>query len=151
MRKIKIILGDAVFNAELADTAAADKIWDALPMECAFNTWGDEIYFSIPVETGLDSTAREVVQMGDLGYGAIAKLPDIYPIISANPTQLNLYSLFRCLDAAQTIAVGGKAIFEVTLGITAYQVEIDPKLGPVKRHFQLPRQFWPLALVHPSR
>ena len=68
MRKINIILGDTVFKAELADTTTADKIWEALPMESAFNTWGDEIYFSIPVETGLDPTAREVVDLGDLAY-----------------------------------------------------------------------------------
>ena len=68
MRKINIILGDTVFKAELEDTTTADKIWEALPIESAFNTWGDEIYFSIPVETGLDPTAREVVDLGDLGY-----------------------------------------------------------------------------------
>jgi len=68
MRQINIILGDAVFRAELTDTSTADQIWGALPIECAFNTWGDEIYFSIPVEADLDSTAREVVDPGDLGY-----------------------------------------------------------------------------------
>jgi hypothetical protein len=32
------------------------------------NTWGDEIYFKIPVTSALDETAREVVEKGDLGY-----------------------------------------------------------------------------------
>ncbi|MBI4774095.1 MAG: hypothetical protein HY788_07940 [Deltaproteobacteria bacterium] len=68
MRQINIILGGAVFRAEPADTSTADKIWEALPIECAFNTWGDEMYYSIPVEADLDSTAREVVELGDLGY-----------------------------------------------------------------------------------
>ena len=31
-------------------------------------TWGDEIYFDVPVHAGLDDTAREVVDKGDLGY-----------------------------------------------------------------------------------
>ena len=29
---------------------------------------GDEIYFTIPVDAELDETAREEVEMGDLGY-----------------------------------------------------------------------------------
>jgi hypothetical protein len=31
-------------------------------------TWGDEIYFDVPVHVSLDNTAREVVNKGDLGY-----------------------------------------------------------------------------------
>ena len=31
-------------------------------------TWGDEIYFRIPVEQDLEDTAVEVVAVGDLGY-----------------------------------------------------------------------------------
>ncbi|MCK8600824.1 cyclophilin-like family protein [Desulfoferrobacter suflitae] len=31
-------------------------------------TWGDEIYFPIPVEQPLDDAAAEIVDMGDLGY-----------------------------------------------------------------------------------
>lgn len=55
-------------EAELADTACARKIFEALPVEARANTWGDEIYFRIPVEEELDDTATEVVQVGDLGY-----------------------------------------------------------------------------------
>lgn len=42
-------------------------IWDALPIEARANTWGDEVYFSIPVEVE-EENPREVVEMGDLGY-----------------------------------------------------------------------------------
>lgn len=45
----------------------AQSIWDALPLEARANTWGDEIYFSIPVETEAENP-KEVVEMGDLGY-----------------------------------------------------------------------------------
>ena len=68
MRQIKIILGDLVVEAELGDSETAKKVWTALPVETSFNTWGDEIYFPIPVEAELDSEAHEVVQYGDLGY-----------------------------------------------------------------------------------
>ncbi len=37
------------------------------------NTWGDEIYFKIPVTSTLDETAKEVVEKGDLGYWPTGK------------------------------------------------------------------------------
>ena len=45
----------------------AQAIWEALPIEARANTWGDEIYFSIPVNVGAENT-KEIVEMGDLGY-----------------------------------------------------------------------------------
>ncbi|MFX0196693.1 MAG: cyclophilin-like fold protein [Candidatus Hodarchaeota archaeon] len=42
-------------------------IWDALPFESKVQTWGDEIYFSIPVDIA-EENAKEVVELGDLGY-----------------------------------------------------------------------------------
>lgn len=66
--KIKITVGEVVVDAELNDTPCARKIAAALPLETAFSTWGDEIYFSIPVETPLDESAKEIVEVGDLGY-----------------------------------------------------------------------------------
>jgi hypothetical protein len=36
-------------------------------LEARASTWGDEIYFSIPVNVDVEEP-REVVEMGDLGY-----------------------------------------------------------------------------------
>jgi hypothetical protein len=47
--------------------ATVKAIMEALPLEARANTWGDEIYFSIPVDAELENP-REVVEMGDLGY-----------------------------------------------------------------------------------
>jgi len=66
--KIRITVGKLSMEAELNDTATARKIAEALPISTSFNTWGDEIYFSIPVKAELDESAREVVDLGDLGY-----------------------------------------------------------------------------------
>jgi hypothetical protein len=52
----------------LYDSPTARKVKEALPIRASISTWGDEIYFAIPVEEGLDSTAREEVDLGDLGY-----------------------------------------------------------------------------------
>ena len=65
--RIKITAGDVIAYGELNDTVTAQKIWDALPIEARGNTWGDEIYFAIPVQTG-EENAQAVVDMGDLAY-----------------------------------------------------------------------------------
>jgi hypothetical protein len=63
-----ICIGDLTIEAELNKTPTAQRIAEALPISALFNTWGDEIYFSIPVVAELDDNAREVVAVGDLGY-----------------------------------------------------------------------------------
>lgn len=67
-RKIKIRVGPLNVEAELNDSKTAQLIWEALPIEGRVNTWGEEIYFSIPVKTGLETGSREVVSAGELGY-----------------------------------------------------------------------------------
>ena len=66
--RIRITVGEVALEAELNDSTTAAKIGEALPIRSSFNTWGDEIYFSVPVHAELDDTAREVVEIGDLGY-----------------------------------------------------------------------------------
>jgi hypothetical protein len=66
--KIRIIIGSLVLDAELNDSPTAQKVVKALPIRTSFDTWGDEIYFRIPVVSELDETAQEEVEMGDLGY-----------------------------------------------------------------------------------
>lgn len=65
---IEIRAGNVTLEAELHPTPTGKKVFDALPLNTSFDTWGDEIYFSIPVEAELDETAREEVSMGDLGF-----------------------------------------------------------------------------------
>ena len=66
--EIAIRIGPLTIEAELNDTPTARKITAALPIQASFNTWGDEIYFPIPVRSELDHSAREVVELGDLAY-----------------------------------------------------------------------------------
>jgi uncharacterized protein len=68
VRKIRIRAGDVVIEAELNESPTAMAIYEALPLSVSANTWGDEIYFSIPVKQKLDGTAAELVRIGDLGY-----------------------------------------------------------------------------------
>jgi hypothetical protein len=66
-KKIKITAGSLVVDAELNDIRTASAVWDALPIQANGSTWGDEVYFRIPVEAELEN-GQEVVELGDLGY-----------------------------------------------------------------------------------
>ena len=66
-KTITIKAGKIEVVAELNETKTARAIWDALPVKGRASTWGDEIYFSIPVRLD-EEDAQELVGMGDLGY-----------------------------------------------------------------------------------
>jgi hypothetical protein len=67
-RRIIIEIGGIKGEVILGESVAAHAIWDSLPIESACNTWGDEVYFDISISLALDETAREVVEVGDVGY-----------------------------------------------------------------------------------
>ncbi len=66
--KIKISVGNVELQGELKETDCAERIIKSLPLESDFQTWGDEFYFSIGLEMGLDETARQEVDVGTIGY-----------------------------------------------------------------------------------
>ena len=68
MNKITIQAGGVSMPAELNDNPTARQIWEALPIEGRANLWGDEIYFSIPVDADQEADARTDVDVGELGY-----------------------------------------------------------------------------------
>jgi hypothetical protein len=68
MNGITITCGSITLQADLNDTSTAAKIWEALPIEGRANTWGDEVYFEIPVHADQEPGARAEVEVGELGY-----------------------------------------------------------------------------------
>jgi hypothetical protein len=66
--KIRIKIGPLSLDAELNDTPTAKEVAKVIPLRTSFNTWGDEIYFTIPLQAESDESAREAVEIGDLGY-----------------------------------------------------------------------------------
>jgi uncharacterized protein len=68
MRRIQITAGSVTLPAELNDSPTARQVWDALPIEARASTWGDEIYFEIPVVARQAADARADVAVGELGY-----------------------------------------------------------------------------------
>ena len=65
--RIRITAGSIAAEATLHDSSTARAILDALPLEAKAETWGEEIYFAIPVSLKADG-AQPVVELGDLGY-----------------------------------------------------------------------------------
>lgn len=68
MRTIRITVGPVTLRAELLDTLTAEAIYAKLPLESRAQTWGDEVYFSTPVQARLEADARDVVQKGELAF-----------------------------------------------------------------------------------
>jgi hypothetical protein len=68
LNRIILTVGNLSLEAELNDSTTARQVWETLPVEAAANTWGDEIYFEIPVIAEQAPDARADVEVGELGY-----------------------------------------------------------------------------------
>ena len=67
-RQIEISAGDVIVTAVLNDSDTADELWAALPITARAQTWGDEIYFSIPVSVEEAADSQEPVEMGAVAF-----------------------------------------------------------------------------------
>ena len=67
MYRITIKIGDKTIGAELNQSNTARLVWEALPFEARGLTWGEEIYFRIPVEAAPENP-KSAVSLGDIGY-----------------------------------------------------------------------------------
>jgi hypothetical protein len=67
MTRIRITAGDVTATGSLNTTATAKKIIAALPINGDALTWGDEIYFEIPVIAAAEN-GQATVPSGTLAY-----------------------------------------------------------------------------------
>ena len=64
---IRIKAGTVEVQAELNNTRTARALLEILPVKAKANTWGDEIYFDVPLSMEIED-GKEVVEMGDVAY-----------------------------------------------------------------------------------
>jgi hypothetical protein len=66
--RIRFNFGTLTLDAELLDTPTAKAIAAALPVTSSALTWGEEVYFDVPVEVKREANARAVVTPGEVAY-----------------------------------------------------------------------------------
>jgi hypothetical protein len=68
MARIRFDFGALTLDAELLDTPTARAVAAALPISSSALTWGEEVYFEVPVEVATEGDARAVVVPGEIAY-----------------------------------------------------------------------------------
>ena len=68
MPRIRFDFGGLSLEAELLDTPTAQAIAAALPVTSSVMTWGEEVYFDVPVDVAREADARPVVTAGEIAY-----------------------------------------------------------------------------------
>lgn len=111
--RIQITLGEWVLTATFEDNDAANAIYGVLPLELPFQTWGDEIYFPVPVELKA-SGGNERVDVGDLAFWPPGKAFCIFygptpASMDERPCAASEVIVFGKIDGDATVLRGANA------------------------------------------
>ncbi len=106
-RTIRIKIDGIEVEATLNNSRTAQAIWEALPIVTQINTWGDEVYFAIPVKLELEK-GQELVAVGDLGYWPTGNAFCIF----FGPTPMSRGEEIR---PASAVSVFGKVVGDATV------------------------------------
>jgi hypothetical protein len=66
--RIRFDFGSLTLDAELLDTPTARAVAATLPIDSSALTWGEEVYFEIPVNVAREQGARAIVVPGEIAY-----------------------------------------------------------------------------------
>ena len=66
--RIRIAWPKGAVSASLNDTPTARALVAALPLKARAQTWGEEVYFGIPVSATLEAGAKQVVPAGSVCF-----------------------------------------------------------------------------------
>jgi len=61
MARVRFDFGTLTVDAELLDTPTARAVAAALPVAASALTWGEEVYFEVPVKVAADDSRRDRV------------------------------------------------------------------------------------------
>jgi len=122
MARIRFDFGALTLDAELLDTPTAKAIAAALPISSSVLTWGEEVYFDVPVDVAREPDARAVIVLGEIAYWpqgqAIAIGFGRTPISKGNETRLaspcNVFAM-----ALGSVSVLGKVKTGTKVEVTA--------------------------------
>lgn len=76
--RIRISWGSGQATATLDATPTAEAFWEVLPLDASVSTWGDEVYFAVPIDPDPEKDARQVVDPGTVCFwigGSALALP----------------------------------------------------------------------------
>ena len=70
MHNINLKFSSYTINIKLRSTKTASAIKNILPFKSIVKTWGEEIYFEIPIEASLDleNDAKDIINVGEIAY-----------------------------------------------------------------------------------
>jgi hypothetical protein len=110
MARIRFEFATLTLEAELLDTPTAKAIAATLPVTSSVLTWGEEVYFDVPVNVAREKDARAVIVPGEIAYWpegpAIAIGFGRTPISKGDETRLaspcNVFA--QALDDVKTLA-----------------------------------------------
>jgi len=66
--KVRIAWTGGEVTADLRDSPTVKQLLAALPCEASVNTWGEEVYFELPIKASLEADARQVVEPGTVCF-----------------------------------------------------------------------------------
>jgi uncharacterized protein len=64
---IEIVFNKVIIEAQLNDSATAQKVLKVLPIKSDINLWGNEIYFEIDVKSEIED-GKELMDIGDIAF-----------------------------------------------------------------------------------
>lgn len=120
MSRIRFEFDALALEADLFDTPTAQAVAAALPIASSAMTWGEEVYFEIPVKVARERDARAVVTSGEVAYWpdghCIALGFGRTPISQGNECRLaSPCNIFARIDGDVKALAGVKAGTRVTV------------------------------------
>ena len=68
MERIVVRINTTELEMTTRDTPTAEAILKELPLQAVAQTWGEEVYFRVPVSAALEDDARDIVEKGEIAF-----------------------------------------------------------------------------------